>query len=60
MKYLKSFIDDLKASHEIWANEYVINFLSLKDDAKFEKIMKNSEKEKEIEKIKDMINFNGI
>ncbi|KRX00859.1 Phox homologous domain [Pseudocohnilembus persalinus] len=60
MKYLKSFIDDLKASPEIWSNEYVVNFLSLKDDQKFEKIMKHSEKEKEIQKIKDMANFTGL
>ena len=32
----------------------------MKDDNKFEKILKNSEKEKEIEKIKDMTNLSGV
>lgn len=37
----------------------MIDFLSMKEDQKFEKIMKQSEKEKEISKIQDMTNLKG-
>ena len=59
MKFLKSFLNDLRDIKEVWTCSYVINFLSLIDDKKFEKIMKESENKKEIDKLENLMTFSG-
>lgn len=59
MKFLQSFLNDVKEVPEIWSSQYVVDFMSLKDEKKFDKIFKEAEKEKEIEKIIHLQNFEG-
>ena len=42
-KFIKAFLNDLRCQPEIWSSDYVVNFLSMKDDKRFADIMKFSE-----------------
>lgn len=44
MKYLTKFLQDVQSDEELWANEYLISFLSERSEDKFLKKMKESEK----------------
>lgn len=59
MKFIKSFLNDLIDIKEVWTCSYVVSFLSLTDDKKFEKIMKESETKKEIDKLENLTTFSG-
>ena len=59
MKFLKGFLNDLRDIKEVWTCSYVISFLSLNDDKKYEKIMKESENKKDLEKLENVMTFTG-
>jgi len=58
MKFLNSFLNDLRDLKEVWTNPYVISFLIEKDDKKFEKIMKEGENKKELD-MEHIMTFTG-
>ena len=59
MKFLKGFLNDLRDIKEVWTCSCVISFLSLNDDKKYEKIMKESENKKDLEKLENVMTFTG-
>lgn len=44
MKYLQMFLEDLNNDDELWANEYLISFLSERSTDKLQKKFKEAEK----------------